>query len=84
MIALLYDVHGNLPALEAVLEDAEGAGADRYLLGGDYAAFGAWPAETVGRLKALDALWLRGPLRSLLRRALRHRFVLPTSKSTDT
>jgi len=60
VIALLYDVHGNLPALEAVLEDAEGAGADRYLLGGDYAAFGAWPAETVGRLKALDALWLRG------------------------
>ena len=37
MLALLYDVHGNLPALEAVLEDAEGVGADRFLLGGDYA-----------------------------------------------
>jgi hypothetical protein len=60
VIALLYDVHGNLPALEAVLKDAEGAGADRFLLGGDYAAFGGWPAETVGRLKALDARWLRG------------------------
>ena len=47
MLALLYDVHGNLPALDAAVADAEGAGADRYLLGGDYALFGAWPAETV-------------------------------------
>ncbi len=60
MLALLYDVHGNLPALEAVLADAEGAGADRYLLGGDYALFGAWPGETVERLRGLEALWIRG------------------------
>jgi predicted phosphodiesterase len=60
VIALLYDVHGNLPALEAVLRDAEGAGADRFILGGDYAVFGGWPAETVQRLKTLDARWLRG------------------------
>lgn len=61
MLAVLYDIHGNLPALEAVLEDARGAGADRFLLGGDYAAFGAWPAETVARLDALrDATWIRG------------------------
>ena len=37
MLGVLYDVHGNLPALEAVIEDAEGVGADRFLLGGDYA-----------------------------------------------
>ncbi len=60
MLALLYDVHGNLPALEAVLADAESAGADRYLLGGDYALFGAWPVETVERLRTLDARWIRG------------------------
>jgi predicted phosphodiesterase len=60
-IALLYDVHGNLPALNAVLEDAERAGADSYLLGGDYAAFGPWPRETVERLQFLPrALWVRG------------------------
>jgi hypothetical protein len=35
MLALLYDVHGNLPALEAVLADAEEAGAERFVLGGD-------------------------------------------------
>ena len=60
MLALLYDVHGNLPALEAVLEDAAGAGAQRFLLGGDYALFGAWPRETVERLRELDASWIRG------------------------
>lgn len=57
MLGLLYDVHGNLPALEAVLEDCP---ADRFLLGGDYATFGAWPVETVARLRELDAEWIRG------------------------
>ena len=60
MLAVLYDVHGNLPALEAVLADAADAGADRYLFGGDYALFGPWPAETVARLHELDATWIRG------------------------
>ncbi len=60
MLALLYDVHGNLPALEAVLDDARAAGAQRFVLGGDYALFGAWPAETVERLRELDARWIRG------------------------
>jgi diadenosine tetraphosphatase ApaH/serine/threonine PP2A family protein phosphatase len=61
VLALLYDIHGNLPALEAVLEDAAAQGARSFLLGGDYALFGAWPHETVMRLEALeDARWLRG------------------------
>lgn len=61
MLAVLYDFHGNLPALDAVLADAEQAGATRYVLGGDYAAFGAWPAQTVRRLQSLgDATWIAG------------------------
>ena len=61
MLALLYDVHGNLPALEAVLDDSRAAGADRWLLGGDYVAFGGWPAETLGLLRGLEgAQWIRG------------------------
>lgn len=61
MIACLYDVHGNLPALESVLEDAGARGAERYVLGGDYALFGGWPAESVERLRELvPALWIRG------------------------
>ena len=59
VLALLYDVHGNLPALEAVLDDL--GDADGYLLGGDYATSGPWPRETVERLKELDnATWIRG------------------------
>jgi predicted phosphodiesterase len=61
MLALLYDIHGNLPALEAVLADLAGHDVDRYLLGGDMAPFGAWPAETVARLRELDgAIPIRG------------------------
>ena len=60
MLAVLYDVHGNLPALEAVLADARAAGAERFVLGGDYALFGPWPRETVELLRTLDADWLRG------------------------
>ena len=61
MIAVLYDVHGNLGALDAVIADARGAGASQWVLGGDYALFGAWPAETVARLRELEpATWIRG------------------------
>jgi predicted phosphodiesterase len=60
-LALLYDVHGNLPALRAVLDDARSQGAGRFLLGGDYALFGAWPAETLAALRELsNATWIRG------------------------
>ncbi|HEX9381434.1 MAG TPA: metallophosphoesterase family protein [Gaiellaceae bacterium] len=54
--ALLYDIHGNLAALEAVLADAETAGATSYLLGGDYAAFGPWPRETAELLESVPAV----------------------------
>ena len=61
MLAVLYDIHGNLPALEAVLADAEDAGADRFLLGGDYGTPSPWPHETLARLRELPkATWIRG------------------------
>ena len=60
MLGFLYDVHGNLPALEAVLGDAGEVGVERWVLGGDYALFGAWPVECVERLRELDGRWIRG------------------------
>ena len=60
MRALLYDVHGNLPALEAVLADAMAHGADEFVLGGDYALAGAWPEECVKRIEKLTGEWIRG------------------------
>lgn len=60
-LAVLYDLHGNLPALDSVLADARSSGAERFVLGGDYALFGPFPAETVAALRALpDATWIRG------------------------
>lgn len=62
MLALVYDIHGNRTALDAVLADAGGAGATRYLLGGDYCMLGAEPVATLARLRELpaDTIWLRG------------------------
>ncbi len=59
--ALLYDIHGNLRALDAVLADTSAAGVEVFVLGGDYALFGPSPFETVARLRALgDHIWIRG------------------------
>ena len=58
-VAALYDIHGNLPALEAVLADVP---ADAVVvIGGDFVG-GPWPRETIERLGHLGerALWLRG------------------------
>jgi predicted phosphodiesterase len=61
VLAILYDIHGNLVALEEVLRDAEAAGADRYLLGGDFASWSPWPLETLDRLRGLpETTWIRG------------------------
>ena len=49
VVAALYDVHGNLPALEAVLADAAFARADAVVVGGDVAV-GPMPAEVLDRL----------------------------------
>lgn len=60
-IAVLADIHGNLPALEAVLADVDAVEADRIVLNGDLAD-GPFPTETLDRLETLGrrAIWLRG------------------------
>jgi predicted phosphodiesterase len=52
-VAALFDVHGNLPALEAVLGDVRQAQADRIVVGGDV-VLGPMPRETLERLLGLD------------------------------
>jgi putative phosphoesterase len=60
-VAALYDIHGNLPALEAVLEELDRGGIDRIVIGGDV-AYGPQVRGTLDRLLALGnrAVWLRG------------------------
>src|SRR4030095_546664 len=52
-IAALYDIHGNLPALEAVLEEIEAAVVYLIVAGGDV-VMGPMPRETLARLLDLD------------------------------
>jgi putative phosphoesterase len=52
-IAALYDIHGNLPALEAVLTEVEAERPDLVLVGGDLVA-GPFPAECLDALRALE------------------------------
>lgn len=60
-VAVLADVHGNLPALEAVLRDVETADVDRIVLLGDI-ALGPLPGETLDLLSSLGerAVWVHG------------------------
>jgi putative phosphoesterase len=52
-VAAIYDIHGNLPALEAVLDEIRTAGVDLLLVGGDVVP-GPMPRETIELLRALD------------------------------
>ena len=52
-VAGLFDIHGNLPALEAVLQQVREIGVDRVVVGGDVVP-GPMPRETLGCLLGLD------------------------------
>jgi predicted phosphodiesterase len=52
-VAALYDIHGNLPALEAVLDDLRRAQVDGVVVGGDVLP-GPMPRETLACLRDLD------------------------------
>jgi len=60
-VAVLADIHGNLPALDAVLAEPDVASADAVVLLGDI-ALGPMPAQTLDRLTQLGdrAVWVHG------------------------
>ena len=58
-VAALHDVHGNLPALQAVLADIAHADVDAIVSGGDV-LWGPLQAECLGLLVEADALFVRG------------------------
>ena len=53
LVAAIYDIHANLPALEAVLEDIRHADVDQIVVGGDVLP-GPMPRETLTCLLNLD------------------------------
>lgn len=52
-IAAIYDIHGNLPALEAVLNDAERSGVDQNVVGGDV-ILRPMSRECMGKLLSIE------------------------------
>jgi putative phosphoesterase len=58
-VAVLSDVHGNAPALEAVLAEVEQAEADLIVFGGDL-TWGPLPDETFELVRGLGARFVRG------------------------
>ena len=60
-VAVLADIHGNLPALEAVLAEPDVTAADSVVLLGDI-ALGPMPAESLELLASLGerAVWVHG------------------------
>ncbi len=52
-IAILADIHGNLPALEAVLDDIAGQSVDEILVGGDLVGRGPQGSAVVQRIRDL-------------------------------
>jgi predicted phosphodiesterase len=60
VVALISDLHGNRLALDAVLEDAARAGADRIVCLGDVATLGPEPEAVLARLRALGCACIVG------------------------
>jgi putative phosphoesterase len=60
-IAALYDIHGNLPALEAVLKEIDGEGVDVIVVGGDIVP-GPMSLQVLEVLEGLGdrVRWIRG------------------------
>src|SRR5579871_1719913 len=67
-VAILNDIHGNLPALDAVLAEVRAAGVDRVVCGGDILP-GPMPRETLDCLASLgvpiDYLYGNGEVAAL-------------------
>ncbi|MDD1727947.1 MAG: metallophosphoesterase family protein, partial [Methanospirillum sp.] len=59
-IALISDVHANLPALEAVLADAESRGASVVLHAGDLTGYGPFPEEVINLVRSRHILSVIG------------------------
>jgi putative phosphoesterase len=59
-IALLSDVHGNLPALEAVLDEAAHSGVEERWYCGDFLGYAPFPNEVVQKLRAVEAVSVIG------------------------
>jgi putative phosphoesterase len=70
-VALLGDIHGNSPALAAVLAGARREGVTRLFVTGDFVGYYFWPVDVLRMLDGWDLVVVRGNHEDLLARARR-------------
>jgi predicted phosphodiesterase len=70
--ALIADIHGNLPAMEAVLEAVERRGVDAAFHLGDLVGYGPWPDEVVARLAEAGIFGVAGNYDSTIATGAEH------------
>ena len=56
--AIVSDIHGNLPALNAVIEDADRNNVDSFIFAGDYCLSNPYPDECISRIRNLDKKYI--------------------------
>ena len=59
-LAVLADVHSNLPALQAVLADVDRIGPDGIWVAGDHVGYNPWPNEVLEILRERHVRAIRG------------------------
>ncbi len=60
MLALISDIHGNLPALQCVLEELENSGVEIILCAGDLVGYNPWPNEVIWEIRRRNIPCIRG------------------------
>ncbi len=67
--AIVSDIHGNLPALNAIIADAEKSNIDSFIFAGDYCLSNPYPDQCISRIRNLDKQYsIRGNEESYLER----------------
>ena len=70
-VALISDIHANLPAFEAVIADPEFNACEQVLFAGDLVGYYYWPAECFQILQDLNAVCIKGNHEEMLFDAIR-------------
>jgi putative phosphoesterase len=78
-VALISDIHGNLHALKAVVEDAKRSGLEIFLNAGDAVGFGIYPSQVVQALRSAMFLSVIGNFDLEVLEALRN----PNAQKSD-
>jgi len=60
IVALISDVHSNLHALQAVMEDIDTLGVERIICAGDLVGYYPYPNETISLLREKDVISIMG------------------------